>query len=148
MVKSVIKEITIMLLLCIAIVLILGILFYDYIPTNKVVPKKEAYTTPENVKEEIEERITELEKTEISYEITGSDLNLYKQSASYKPGKANPFALVDHNQVVTNNTTTNTQNQTNTNNTNQNTNVSTNSTSTNTNSTKTNSTGTFFNDTK
>lgn len=147
MVKSVIKEITIMLLLCIAIVLILGILFYDYIPTNKVVPKKEAYTTPENVKEEIEERITELEKTEISYEITGSDLNLYKQSASYKPGKANPFALVDHNQVVTNNTT-NTGNQTNTNNTNQNTNVSTNSTSTNTNSTKTNSTGTFFNDTK
>lgn len=144
MVKSVIKEITIMLLLCIAIVLILGILFYDYIPTNKVVPKKEAYTTPENVKEEIEERITELEKTEISYEITGSDLNIYKQSASYKPGKANPFALVDNNEVA-NNTTS--QNQTNPNvnntNTNQNTNVSTGN-----NSTKTNSTGTFFNDTK
>ena len=38
MVKSVIKEILIMLLLCIAIVLIFGLLFYDYIPTNKMIP--------------------------------------------------------------------------------------------------------------
>ncbi len=94
MVKSVIREIIIMLLLCVAIVLILGILFYDYIPTNKIVPSKEAYVTPSNVREEIEENITEIKKTEISYEITGSDLNIYKQSQSYVPGKENPFALV------------------------------------------------------
>ena len=93
MVKSIIKETLIMLLLCIAIVLILGILFYDYIPTNKVVPTKEAYSTPENVKIEINEQITEIEKTEISYEITDSDLNIYKQTSSYKPGKKNPFSL-------------------------------------------------------
>ena len=93
MIKSIIKEIFIMLLLCIAIVLILGILFYDYIPTNKVVPSKEAYLTPENVKLEIDEQITEIEKTEISYEITDSDLNIYKQTSSYKPGKKDPFSL-------------------------------------------------------
>ena len=52
MVKSVIKEILIMLLLCIAIVLIFGLLFYDYIPTNKMIPAKEAYVTPNEVKEE------------------------------------------------------------------------------------------------
>jgi len=95
MIKSVIKEIIIMLLLCIAIVLIIGILFYDYIPTNKIVPTKQAYETPNNVKEEVNETITELdmEKTTISYEITDADLNIYKQTSSYKPGKANPFEL-------------------------------------------------------
>lgn len=93
MAKSIIKEIIIMLLLCIAILLILGILFYDFIPANKVIPTQEAYSTPENVKEEIEEEITVLNKTEISYEITDANLETYKQSSSYKPGKSNPFAL-------------------------------------------------------
>ena len=40
MLKSVFKEIFIMLLLCVAIVLILGVLFYNYIPTNKTIPNK------------------------------------------------------------------------------------------------------------
>ena len=58
MFKSVIKEILIMLLLCVAIVLILGVIFYNYIPTNKAIPNKlAAYTTPENVKTEIEEEV-------------------------------------------------------------------------------------------
>ena len=64
MIKSVLKETFIMLLLCVAIVLVLGVIFYDYIPANKAVPNKlEAYTTPENVKAEIEQ------------EIEGSNLN-------------------------------------------------------------------------
>ena len=51
MIKSIFKEICIMILLCIAIVLVLGVIFYDSIPTNKVVPNKlSAYTTPENVR--------------------------------------------------------------------------------------------------
>lgn len=95
MVKSIIKETIIMLLLCIAIILILGILFYDYIPTNKVIPTKEAYSTPENVKEEIEEEITKINNTEEVYKITAADLNIYRQSNSYIPGKDNPFALVN-----------------------------------------------------
>lgn len=93
MLKSVIKEIFIVLLLCIAILLVLGILFYDYIPTNKNIPEKEAYVTPEDVKKEIGENISETEKVEITYEVTDSDLDLYKQSGSYEEGKANPFAL-------------------------------------------------------
>lgn len=106
MVKSIIKEIFIMLLLCIAIILILGILFYDYIPTNQVIPTKEAYVTPNDVKNEINEQIAEIEKTEISYEITDTDLNIYKQSSSYKPGKKDPFSLTT--ETTGNNTTTNT----------------------------------------
>ena len=136
MIKSVIKEIIIMLLLCIAILLILGILFYDYIPTNKVVPIIEAYSTPKDVKEEIEEEITELDKVEISYEITDSNLDLYKESSSYKPGKSNPFALQSESantevdgSVQDDNTQTNVEG-------NDNEDVSN------------NSTNTFFNDTK
>ena len=106
MAKSIIREIIIMLLLCVAIVLIIGILFYDYIPSNKVIPAKETYETPENVKEEINEQITEMEKTEISYEITDADLNIYKQSQSYKPGKKDPFALQEEVANTNNSTTT------------------------------------------
>ena len=52
MVKSVMKEIFIILLLSVAILLILGILFYDYIPINRVIPEREAYVTPDNVLQE------------------------------------------------------------------------------------------------
>ena len=132
MVKSIIKEIFIMLLLCIAIILILGVLFYDYIPTNKAVPNKLAtYTTPENIETEINEQVTELEKAEVSYEITSSDLRLYKQSHSYTSGKVDPFSA---------STSTNTENE---NGSNTNTNTNTNTTT----NTDPNSTGTFFNNT-
>ena len=87
MVKSIIKEIIIMLLLCVAILLILGVLFYDYIPSNKVVPGKIAYSTPENIQEEVNEEVIEANKTKITYEVTDADLNIYKQSNSYVPGK-------------------------------------------------------------
>lgn len=94
MLKSVIKEIFIILLLSIAILLILGILFYEYIPINKTIPEKEAYVTPENVKKELDEEIANENQTEnIIYEITDSDLDLYKQSGSHTEGKANPFVL-------------------------------------------------------
>lgn len=93
MLKSVFKEIFIMLLLCVAIVLILGVMFYNYIPTNKTIPNKLAeYSTPENVRTEIDQKTSEEEKQEISYEIDGSDLKLYRQTNSYTTGKANPFA--------------------------------------------------------
>ncbi len=93
MVKSIIKEIFIMLLLCVAIVLVLGVIFYDSIPSNKAVPNKlTAYTTPENIQSKIDEKVSELNKVEVSYEITDSDLSLYKQTHSYKPGKPDPFS--------------------------------------------------------
>ena len=54
MVKRIIKELIIVLLLCLAIILVLGVLLYEYVPSSKVVPEKVAYTTPENVKIELE----------------------------------------------------------------------------------------------
>lgn len=124
MFKSVFKEIFIILLLCIAIVLVLGVIFYDYIPTNKAVPNKlSTYVTPEDVKTEIDEQIAEINKVEVSYEITGTDINLYKQTHSYTPGKVDPFSA-----------STNTENIENVQNNGQT-------------NTDPNSTGTFFNDT-
>ena len=58
--KSILKEILIILLLCIAICLILGLIFYDYIPTNKVVPSTvEAYKTSNTIKDEISQEIVD-----------------------------------------------------------------------------------------
>lgn len=91
--KSVLKEIIIILLLCCAICLILGVVFYDYIPTNKVIPSTvEPYTTSNTIKEEINQEITEFQKQTIVMEITDLDLKIHKQERSYDSGKINPFA--------------------------------------------------------
>lgn len=134
MIKSIFKEICIILLLCLAIVLVLGVVFYDSIPSNKAVPNKLAtYTTPENVQSEINEEVSGINKVEVSYEITSSDLTLYKQTHSYTSGKADPFSAGTSTGGA--NTNDGTQNNVNTNNENNSTNIDQ------------NSTGTFFNNT-
>ena len=138
MVKSVLKEIVIILLLSIAILLILMVLFYDYIPMSKVIPERAEYVTPNEVQEELAEEITENNTVPITYTITDADLNIYKQSGATVEGKSNPFALEDTTSTTENNTnggtTINTNTQGNTNENKENTNVDR------------NSTGTFFND--
>ena len=135
MIKSVLKEVFIILLLSIAILLILGILFYDYIPMNRVIPEREAYSTPNEIKDEINETITEAEKVEVTYEVTDSDLNIYKQSGRYVEGKANPFTLEESTPTETTDGNNGNGNNSDTNdNNNEETNVDK------------NSTGTFFND--
>ena len=81
-----------------------------------------------------------MNKIEVSYEITGADLSLYKQTHSYKSGKPDPFdASTSVETPNTNGGTPTTGTNTNTGTTNTNTNTSTN--------TDPNSTGTFFNNT-
>lgn len=93
MTKNIIKEIIIMLLLCLAILLILGILLYDYVPMNKTIPNPVSYTTPNNVKQELADT-TGVDESQIimTYEVDSTDLNNYKKTQDYKPGKANPFS--------------------------------------------------------
>ena len=56
MAKSILKEVLIILLACVAIVLIMAVIFYNYMPSNKIVPAKvTAYETPANVEAEITE---------------------------------------------------------------------------------------------
>ena len=91
--KSAIKQIIVIILLCIAIFLLLAIIFYDSMPISIVVPSNVSpYVTSSEVKEEVTKDIAEFPKQYVSFEITDSDLNLYKRSKSYDPTKANPFA--------------------------------------------------------
>lgn len=127
--KTVFKEIIIVLLLVLAILLVLGVFLYDYIPMNKVVPKIEQYETPSNIKEELEESIQDEQNimTPIVYEINNSDLKQYEKTKDYDKGKVNPFAdstisnVIDENGSTVN---TNTTNNDMTNNSNSNNNCS------------------------
>ena len=95
MIKQVLKEIIIILLLTLVILLIMGVLFYDYNPANKVVPNKVAYTTPDNIKEELEEASVDNETISVEdriYKVEGADLNVYKKNNTYNPSKQNPYA--------------------------------------------------------
>lgn len=95
MAKNVLKEIIIILLLALAIILILGVLLYDYVPMNKVVPETITYTASEETKKALEEK-AEIEQDEVilTYEVTSTDLNNYKQTSDYKAGRKNPFSDV------------------------------------------------------
>lgn len=122
--KNVIKEIFIMLLLCIAIALILAVVFYDYNPINKEIPQAATYQFPSDlsdVKEDIDTPLTSNEEQVIrTYEVTEEDLNRAKHT-NYDAGKANPFmaysdnTTTDNNSNNTNSTTNTTENKTNSN---------------------------------
>lgn len=131
--KAIMKEVLITILLLIAIILVMMVIFYDYNPMNKIVPKTETYTTSEEIKNEFDsaDGNFQLDTVEKTYSLDGADLNKYKYSNSYVKGKANPFAE-----------TTSQVNGTNTNNTNTNS-----SSGTNTQNKNPDSTGTFFNNT-
>lgn len=101
MTKNIVREIIIILLLCLAIILLLGILLYEYVPMNKTVPNTEAYTTPSNVKSELKEENANGDLIQ-TYEINNSDLDDYKRVQNYKPGKADPFSSYEESE---NNTT-------------------------------------------
>ena len=112
MTKSILKEIIIILLLCLDIILIIGILLYDYVPISKTVPNQVAYTTPEDVKQELIQSGS-LDESEVimTYEVNNDDLNNYRRVKDYKPGKANPFSSYE---TATAGNTTNSTNGTST----------------------------------
>ena len=94
MTKNVIREIIIILLLCLAIILILGILLYEYVPMTKTIPNPVSYTVPEGVEQEIQDTSDDvlLSFNNGSEEIDSTELNNYERINNYQPGKANPFS--------------------------------------------------------
>lgn len=105
--KNIIKEIIIILLLTLAIILVLGVLLYEYVPANKIIPEKVSYTTPEEAKTELETDVNENdEELYVDYHIDSTQLNNYQKIQEYVPGKKNPFASLENES--TSNTTTNT----------------------------------------
>lgn len=105
MVKSVIKEIFIIILLILAILLVLGVMFYDYRPSTKTIPTAVAeYRLSADIQEELDETIKASEVQNIikTYYIDASDLKVYQQSKAYEKGKPNPFEKVTSQSVDTN----------------------------------------------
>ncbi len=100
MVKSIVKEVIIILLLLLAVILALGVLFYDYIPNNKTVPSVQAYKTSDSVSREIAEQVTEDAPILVTYRVTEEDLKQLQQTKTYKPGKANPFSTYEDPEPV------------------------------------------------
>ena len=94
MAKNVIKEIIIILLLCLAIILILGILLYEYVPMTKTIPNPVSYTVPEEVETEIQDTSDDvlMSFNNDSETIDSTELNNYERINNYQPGKANPFS--------------------------------------------------------
>lgn len=110
MAKKVVKELIIVLLLCLAIILLLGILLYEYVPITKTIPNAVSYTTPEDVKEELaDSQAIDESQIIMTYEVDSTDLNNYAKIQDYKPGKANPFSSYETTQTTeTNGTNTTT----------------------------------------
>ena len=110
MTKKILKELIISLLLCLAIILLLGIVLYEYVPMTKTIPNPVSYTTPENVKQELAttEDVDE-EEIIMTYEVDATDLNNYKQIQNYKPGKANPFSTYESSETTEKNGTNTTK---------------------------------------
>lgn len=104
MIKKIFKEAFIIILLCIAILLVLSILFYEYNPIAKVVPSKIAYSTPEDISEKIDvnDINTTIDNQKRVYTIDGSDLTKYQKSKAYDPSKENPFLSVSEGNASTN----------------------------------------------
>lgn len=97
MIKSIIKECFIILLLIIAIILILGIILYDYNPGTQIIPAEvEDYVLPQEMQEELNATIETAEKQNIvkTYRVDSSDLKKYESTNDYEKGKVNPFDAI------------------------------------------------------
>ena len=106
MAKKVIKEIIIMLLLVLAIILILGVLLYEYVPSNKIIPDEVAYTTPEAVQEELSKsENVDNDEVILTYSVDSTDLDNYERINTYVPGKPNPFSPYNETTSSEENTT-------------------------------------------
>ena len=127
---KVLKEIFIYILLIALIVLIFGILFYEQLPSNKLVPGKVEYTLPERLEEELQQTLEDdEEEILVTYTIDEEDLDKYEKSKDYVPGKVDPFS--DYTTNTTNSVNNNTTGNTNNGNTNNNTSNSGNNNSSN-----------------
>lgn len=124
---KVIKEIIIILLICLVSMLIFAILLYDYIPNRKIVAEVSQYQASPEVETLLADNIDSKEnEIVLTYEVTSKDLNNYEAKNEYVKGKANPFAAATKTTVedgdgnITGNTTesNNTNNANNTSNSN------------------------------
>lgn len=100
---KVIKELIIMLLVCLLTMLVLAVVLYKYIPNRKVIPEVVKYTASEEVQDLLEDNVksaNETSENNVVLTLTSDELKGYQNSNIYVPGKANPFAAVSKSTEV------------------------------------------------
>ncbi|HCC03272.1 MAG TPA: hypothetical protein DEP51_00175 [Clostridiales bacterium] len=103
-----IKEIIIMLLICLIAMLGLAIALYKYIPSKKNVPEIAKYEVSEQVQDLLEDNIdkrSDQDRVILTYEVTKGELSGYQTTNDYIPGKSNPFGEVSKTIVEDDGTT-------------------------------------------
>ena len=97
---KVVKEIIILLLVCLVTMLLLAVIFYNYLPARKIIPEVATYKASDTVTELLADNIDNTDNDVLltyeggEYEVTKSDLKNYESVKKYVPGKSNPFAKV------------------------------------------------------
>ncbi len=92
-----IKEIIILLVICLVAMLGLAIALYKYIPSKKMVPEISKYEVSEQVQDLLEDNIdqkSDKDRVILTYEVTKGELSGYQTTNDYIPGKSNPFGEV------------------------------------------------------
>ena len=111
-----IKEIIIMLLICLIAMLGLAIALYKYIPSKKNVPEIAKYEVSEQVQDLLEDNIdqkSDKDRVLLTYEVTKGELSGYQTTNDYIPGKSNPFGEVSKSIVGETESSTNNQDNSN-----------------------------------
>lgn len=109
---KVVKEFIILLLVCLITMLLLAVIFYNYLPARKIIPEVATYKASDTVTELLADNIDNTDNDVLltyeggEYEVTKSDLKNYESVKKYVPGKSNPFAKV----ATDNNSNTNSSN--------------------------------------
>ena len=92
MTGNIIKEIIILLITLLVAMLLFALVFYEFIPSRKIVPEVVEYSETEQVKELLGDDVENRnDQVVLTYKVTGSDLTKSKTKKDYVPGKANPF---------------------------------------------------------
>ena len=90
---KIIKEIIIMLLVCLVTMLVLAISLYKFIPNRKIVPEIATYKASEEVQDLLEDNIdqntNQTSQNIATYEVTAGELKGYQKTNIYVPGKSN-----------------------------------------------------------
>ena len=90
----ILKELIIYILIIALIVVVFAVLFYDELPTNKIVPVKEDYALPKNLENVLQDSLVQEDEEEVlvTYTVEQDDLDNYQDIKQYDPGKVDPFA--------------------------------------------------------
>lgn len=91
--KVIFRETIISLLVSIGVLLVLSLAFYNYIPSNKIVPQPVEYTATKEIQQQLNSEVEDnSNEVIVTYEVTAQDLENFEKTNQYNPGKSNPFA--------------------------------------------------------